>query len=47
MKPFDRIPLNRFGKPSEVANVILFLTSSFASYITGATILVDGGFSIN
>ena len=43
----DRIPLNRYGKPSEVANVILFLTSSFASYITGATILVDGGFSIN
>ncbi len=43
----DRIPLNRYGKPSEVANVILFLASSFASYITGATILVDGGFSIN
>ena len=44
---FKRIPLNRLGKPLEVANVVLFLSSNFASYITGATILVDGGFSIN
>ena len=44
---FKRIPLNRMGEPEEVANVILFLSSQYASYITGATILVDGGFSIN
>ena len=44
---FNRIPLNRFGKPEEVANVIIFLSSDYASYITGTTILVDGGFSIN
>ena len=44
---FDRIPLRRLGKPEEVANVILFLASEYASYITGSTILVDGGFSIN
>ena len=44
---FKRIPLCRFGKPQEVAYVVLFLSSSFASYITGTTILVDGGFSIN
>ncbi|PPR25958.1 MAG: hypothetical protein CFH34_01215, partial [Alphaproteobacteria bacterium MarineAlpha9_Bin4] len=42
-----RIPLNRLGKPEEVAHVVIFLSSSLASYITGATILVDGGFSIN
>ena len=44
---FDRIPLRRLGKPEEVANVIIFLASKYSSYITGATILVDGGFSIN
>ena len=43
----ERIPLKRLGKPDEVANVIVFLASKYASYITGATILVDGGFSIN
>ena len=43
----DRIPLKRFGKPSEVANAIIFLSSSLASYISGATIFVDGGYSIN
>ncbi len=43
----NRIPLKRSGKPEEVANVIIFLSSNYASYITGATILVDGGFSIN
>ncbi len=43
----ERIPLKRLGRPDEVANVVLFLASRYASYITGATILVDGGFSIN
>ena len=43
----DRIPLKRFGKPSEVANAIIFLSSSLASYVSGATIFVDGGYSIN
>lgn len=35
--------LNRLGEPSEVANVVLFLASEQASYITGATIDVNGG----
>jgi 3-oxoacyl-[acyl-carrier protein] reductase len=37
------IPLRRFGTPEELAGVIVFLASERASYITGATISVDGG----
>ena len=37
------IPLQRFGTPREVADVVLFLCSPLASYITGATLAVDGG----
>lgn len=35
--------LGRIGKPEEVANAVLFLASNESSYITGTTILVDGG----
>lgn len=38
-----QVPLGRFGKGSEVANTVLFLASSDASYITGTEIPVDGG----
>lgn len=37
------IPLNRFGKPEEVAEVVGFLASDKSSYITGETIAVNGG----
>jgi len=39
-------PLGRIGKPEEVANTVLFLASSQSSFITGASIMVDGGLSI-
>ncbi len=42
----NQIPLKRHGSPNEVAEVILFLISSKASYITGAEIVVDGGLSL-
>jgi 3-oxoacyl-[acyl-carrier protein] reductase len=37
------IPLQRIGKPKDVANTILFLLSNEGSYITGTEITVDGG----
>ncbi|WP_430395923.1 SDR family NAD(P)-dependent oxidoreductase [Ferrovibrio sp.] len=37
------IPFGRMGKPEEVANTVLFLASDLASWVTGQTIVVDGG----
>lgn len=39
----DAIPLGRLGTPRDVANAFLFLASDDASYITGTTVIVDGG----
>jgi 3-oxoacyl-[acyl-carrier protein] reductase len=38
-----RIPMHRMGKPQEVSNAVLFLASDESSYITGSTVVVDGG----
>ncbi len=41
-KWFEKIPLNRFGKPEEVANVALFLASEMSSYVSGQVISACG-----
>jgi NAD(P)-dependent dehydrogenase (short-subunit alcohol dehydrogenase family) len=40
----ERIPMGRFGEPDEVARAALFLASDDASFITGHTLAVDGGY---
>jgi NAD(P)-dependent dehydrogenase (short-subunit alcohol dehydrogenase family) len=41
-----RIPLRRYGQPEEAAKLALFLASPAASYITGETVIADGGFVV-
>jgi len=40
-----RVPLHRLARPEEIASVVLFLASKQASYLTGTTIQVDGGYT--
>lgn len=48
LQPFINIaPMRRIGKPEEVANAILFLLSSDASFVQGHALVVDGGYTIN
>jgi 3-oxoacyl-[acyl-carrier protein] reductase len=42
-----RIPFGRFGAPEEIAHAALFLASPWAGWITGQTLVVDGGQMLN
>lgn len=42
-----RIPLRRVGKPDDIARAVLFLSTTASDYMTGTSILVDGGFLIS
>lgn len=43
----DTIPLGRFGRAEEVAQVVAFLASDLAAYVTGSVVVVDGGLLAN
>jgi 3-oxoacyl-[acyl-carrier protein] reductase len=45
-KDFERMPMARWGTPEEIAPAVLFLASAGASYLTGQTLAIDGGYSI-
>jgi 3-oxoacyl-[acyl-carrier protein] reductase len=40
------IPLRRIGQPDDIAEVIIFLASDAARYVTGQTLLADGGVTL-
>jgi NAD(P)-dependent dehydrogenase (short-subunit alcohol dehydrogenase family) len=42
-----RIPLGRQGEPDDIATVVLFLASEASRYITGESIVVDGGYLLS
>lgn len=42
----NKTPMGRWGEPEEIAESILYLCSSAASYVTGHTLVIDGGYSI-
>jgi NAD(P)-dependent dehydrogenase (short-subunit alcohol dehydrogenase family) len=46
MPAVDTAPMKRMGQPAEVADVILFLCSTQASFVQGHTMVVDGGYVI-
>ena len=43
----DRTPLGRIGEPDDIADVVVFLCSDLARFITGQTIVIDGGMTLH
>ena len=43
----SQIPLGRWGKPEEVADAILFLASTDATFVHGSNLVIDGGFILS
>ena len=43
----NRVPLKRFGQPEDIAELVAFLASDKASFITGAEYNIDGGINVN
>jgi 3-oxoacyl-[acyl-carrier protein] reductase len=43
----DKVPLRRFGLPEEISDLVLFISSNRASFITGTCIIIDGGQTIS
>ena len=43
----DRVPMHRWGRPEEIAEGALFLASDASSFMTGQSLVIDGGLSIN
>lgn len=43
---FDRVPQKKWGSPEDIANAVCYLASREASFVTGQTLAVDGGFTI-
>ncbi len=39
----EKIPMNRIGKPRDIAHAALYLASDLANYVTGQCLTVDGG----
>jgi 3-oxoacyl-[acyl-carrier protein] reductase len=42
----DRIPVGRFGRPQEVADLVAYLASEHAGFITGAVVDINGGYLV-
>jgi NAD(P)-dependent dehydrogenase (short-subunit alcohol dehydrogenase family) len=45
-KMLEDIPLHRFGQPEDIKGVVVFLASPAANYVTGQTVIVDGGLTV-
>ena len=43
----NKVPLQRFGKPEEVASLVTFVSSEKAQFITGSVLVIDGGQTVN